>query len=202
MKNFPEILKLKDVLQKLPLIGPKTSEKITFFLLKADQNLIQEIISSIQDLRENIAFCQNCFGITTSKLNPCHICMDNNREPIICVVEDFKDQLFIENLQAYNGKYHILEGLINPIEGKTPDKLKIKELLTRLEKENIKEVIFAIPSSLEGDITVEYISNKIKEKLTKQPVLSRLAVGIPAGGELEQADKITLLNAINNRKKI
>lgn len=202
MKNFQEILKLKDVLQKLPLIGPKTSEKITFFLLRADQNLIHELISSIKELRENITFCQNCFGITSRDVNPCHICISATREPIICVVEDFEDQLFIENSQAYNGKYHILEGLINPIEGKTPDKLRIKELLLRLEKEDIREVIFAIPSSLEGDITVEYISNKIKERLTRQPLLSRLAVGIPAGSELEQADKITLLNAITNRKKI
>lgn len=202
LKNFPEINKLRDVLQKLPLVGPKTSEKIVFFLLKADDNLVQEIIESIKELKENLTFCSNCFGITVKNVNPCFICINKNREPVLCVVEDFKDQLFIEESQAFNGKYHILDGLINPLEGKTPDKLKIKELISRIEKEKIKEVIFAIPSSLEGDITVEYISNKIKENIKSEVILSRLAIGIPAGSELEQADKITLLNAINNRKKI
>ncbi|MCS6955582.1 MAG: recombination mediator RecR [Candidatus Calescibacterium sp.] len=200
LNKYQEISKLIDVLQKLPLVGPRTSEKIAFFLIQADENLVNEIIDSIRELKNNITKCHNCFGITSFGFDPCSICIDKNREQVLCVVENFKDQIFIESSQFYNGKYHVLEGLINPIEGKTPDKLRIKELLHRIDKENIKEVLFAIPSSIEGDITVEYVVNKIREK--KELVFSRLAIGIPAGSELENIDKITLINALKNRKMI
>ncbi|MCS7165199.1 MAG: recombination mediator RecR [Candidatus Calescibacterium sp.] len=198
--KYPEISKVIEVFQKLPLVGPKTSEKIAFFLVQADQTLINEIIGSIRELRSNIKKCSNCFGITSVERDPCSICIDNNREPILCIVEDFKDQILIESAQNFNGKYHILEGLINPIEGKTPEKLRIKELIDRVHQENVKEILFAIPSSIEGDITVEYIVSKLKQR--KSLVFSRLAVGVPAGSHLEDIDKITLINALKNRKRI
>lgn len=199
--KYPEISKLIEVFQKLPLVGPKTAEKIAYFIIQTDDKTINEIIESIKDVKNNITRCINCFCLTTQNINPCPICIDKNREPIICVVQEFKDQLLIDESINFSGKYHALEGLINPIEGKTPDKLKIKELIERIKKENIREIVFAIPSSIDGDITVEYISEKIKKSMDGI-ILSRIAVGIPAGSELENIDKITLTNAINNRKKI
>lgn len=198
---YPEISRLIGVLQKLPLIGPKTSEKIAYFLINSDKLLIDELVESIKNLKENLTKCSICFGLTSVKNNPCNICLNSGRDNIICVVEDFTDQIFIESSGVFNGKYHILEGLINPVEGKVPDRLRIRELLDRIKEENIREIVFAIPSSIEGDVTVEYISSKIRE-IKRDLILSRFAVGIPAGSEIENIDKITLLNAINNRKKL
>jgi len=201
---FKEVIKLIDVLQKLPLVGPRTAEKIAFYIVWEDQKLVDELIQSILNVKQKITKCSICFGMTYFDVNPCQICRDKNRKPLLCIVENFKDQLFIENLGIYDGKYHILEGLINPLGGKTPDKIRINELIDRIEKENIEELIFAIKSDLEGDITVEYITEKIKEKIGKKKKLrlSRLAIGIPAGTEIENIDKMTLESAINNRKTI
>jgi len=201
--TLKEITKLIDILQKLPLVGPKTAEKIAFHIITENQEFVDELINSILEVKKNITKCNNCFGITYSNINPCLICKDTSRKPIICVVENFKDQLFIEDLRIYNGKYHILEGLINPIVGNTPDKIRINQLIQRIEKENIEELIFALRSDLEGDITVEYITEKIKEKIKSKKIrISRLAIGIPAGTDIENLDKLTIESAINNRKNI
>ncbi|MEN3014947.1 MAG: recombination mediator RecR [bacterium] len=198
---YPEISRLIEVLQKLPLVGPKTSEKVAFFIIDSPNELVEEIIESIKNVKENIVKCSRCFSLTAIPNNPCSICIDQNREPILCVVENFYDQMIIERYGIFSGKYHVLEGLIDPIEGKTPDKIRIKELLRRISSESIKELIFAIPSSIEGDMTVEYITSKVKE-INDSITISRLAVGIPAGSTIENIDKVTLINAIHNRKPV
>ncbi len=147
---FEEIKELIEVLQKLPTIGPKTAEKITFFLISDESNLSNEIINAISKLKENIIECSNCYSITIKFQNPCNFCISKERENKICVVSNVKDVIHIEETNSYYGKYHVLKGLINPIENITPDKLTIEKLLKRIESEDIKEVIFALPTNLEG----------------------------------------------------
>ena len=198
---FKEIRELIEILQKLPTVGPKTAEKITFFIISDQSNLYLEIIDSIKRLKSNITECVNCYFLTKTTENPCKICNDTQREKKICVVSNIKDVIHIEETNSYFGKYHVLKGLINPIENITPDKLTIEELLKRIEKEEIEEVIFALPTNLEGDTTINYITRKIK-KIKPDIILTKLAIGLPAGSELDYADKITIINAIQERKKI
>ncbi|MCX7870165.1 MAG: recombination mediator RecR [bacterium] len=198
---FEEVKELIEVLQKLPTIGPKTAEKITFFLITDESNLSNEIINAISKLKENIIECSNCYSITIKFQNPCKFCISKERENKICVVSNVKDVIHIEETNSYHGKYHVLKGLINPLENMTPDKLTIEKLIKRIEIENVKEVIFALPTNLEGETTINYIAKKIK-KIDDNIILTKLAIGLPAGSELDYADKITIINALKERKKI
>jgi recombination protein RecR len=198
---FEEIKELIEVLQKLPSIGYKTAEKITFFLISDESDLFKEIINAISNLKNNIIECSNCYSITMRTINPCNICISQERENKICVVSNIKDVIHIEETNSYFGKYHVLKGLINPIENITPEKLTIEKLIKRIEVEKITEVIFALPTTLEGETTINYISKKIK-KINNSIILTKLGIGLPAGSELDYADKITIINAIKERKKI
>jgi recombination protein RecR len=198
---FEEIKELIEVLQKLPSIGYKTAEKITFFLISDKSDLFKEIINAISNLKNNIIECSNCYAITMRTFNPCNICISKERENKICVVSNIKDIIHIEETNSYFGKYHVLKGLINPIENITPEKLTIEKLIKRIEVEKITEVIFALPTTLEGETTINYISKKIK-KVNDSIILTKLGIGLPAGSELDYADKITIINAIKERKKI
>lgn len=198
---FEEIKELIEVLQKLPSIGYKTAEKITFFLVSDESDLFKEIINAISNLKNNIIECSNCYSITMSAINPCKICISKEKENKICVVSNIKDVIHIEETNSYFGKYHVLKGLINPIENITPEKLTIEKLIKRIEVEKITEVIFALPTTLEGETTINYISKKIK-KINDSIILTKLGIGLPAGSELDYADKITIINAIKERKKI
>jgi recombination protein RecR len=198
---FEEIKELIEVLQKLPSIGYKTAEKITFFLVSDESDLSKEIINAISNLKNNIIECSNCYSITMRNINPCKICISKERENKICVVSNIRDVIHIEETNSYFGKYHVLKGLINPIENITPEKLTIEKLIKRIEVEKIAEVIFALPTTLEGETTINYISKKIK-KINDSIILTKLGIGLPAGSELDYADKITIINAIKERKKI
>jgi len=198
---FEEIKELIEVLQKLPSIGYKTAEKITFFLISDESDLFKEIINAISNLKNNIIECSNCYAITMKTINPCKICVSKERENKICLVSNIKDVIHIEETNSYFGKYHVLKGLINPIENITPEKLTIEKLIKRIEVEKIAEVIFALPTTLEGETTINYISKKIK-KINNSIILTKLGIGLPAGSELDYADKITIINAIKERKKI
>lgn len=203
---FEEVKELIEVLQKLPTIGPKTAEKITFFLIednnKSDEsNLFKEIIDAMLKLKSNIIECSNCYSITIKSQNPCRICTNKERENKICIVSNIKDVIYIEETNSYFGKYHVLKGLINPIENITPEKLTIEKLINRIELENISEIIFALPTNLEGETTINYIAKKIK-KINNLITLTKLGIGLPAGSELDYADKITIINALKERKQI
>ncbi|MGB9638664.1 MAG: recombination mediator RecR [bacterium] len=198
---FEEVKELIEVLQKLPTIGPKTAEKITFFLITDQSNLFKEIIDAISKLKTNITECSNCYSITIKSQNPCKICISKERENKICIVSNVKDVIHIEETNSYFGKYHVLKGLINPIENITPEKLTIEKLINRIESENISEIIFALPTNLEGETTINYIAKKIK-KINNSIILTKLGIGIPAGSELDYADKITIINALKERKEI
>jgi len=199
MNLLPRSIKnLIEELSKLPGIGPKTAERLTFYLLRSSDEDIKKLGSAILNLKHKIKICQVCFNL--SENNPCNICSDQSRDKSkICVVEEPLDVLALEKTKAYNGLYHILGGVISPIEGIGPDDLRIKELLIRLKNNSneIKEIILATNPSLEGEATSMYLK-KLLEPLGIK--ITRIARGLPTGAELEYADEITLIRALEGRK--
>lgn len=199
MNLLPRSIKnLIEELSKLPGIGPKTAERLTFYLLRSSDEDIKKLGSAILNLKHKIKICQICFNL--SENNPCNICSDQSRDKSkICVVEEPLDVLALEKTKAYNGFYHILGGVISPIEGIGPDDLRIKELLIRLKNNSneIKEIILATNPSLEGEATSMYLK-KLLEPLGIK--ITRIARGLPTGAELEYADEITLIRALEGRK--
>jgi len=184
--------------ERLPGIGPKSAERLTFYLLKAKKDKLDEFAKSLTGLKEGITICSICQN--TAEQNPCAICKNKSRDfSIICVVEEAQDALVLENTHEYKGLYHILHGAISPMNNVCPEDLRIKELLDRVQKsKEAKEIILATNPTLEGEATAMYIS-----KLLKSPGLkiTRIARGLPSGGDLEYADEITLTNALNGRKE-
>ena len=173
---------------KLPGIGKKTALRLVIHLLKQDESYTEKLSEAILKLRQEIRYCQKCYNIADEEF--CQVCLAKNREQeIICVVESFKDLISIENTAQYRGLYHILGGLIAPIENISPEQLKIEALVRRVEQERPKEIILALSASMEGDTTAFYITKKLKDFPIK---ITSLARGLPIGGELEYADEITL----------
>jgi len=199
MAKFPEpIQNLINEFNKLPGIGPKTSERFVFHLLKQPKEEISKLSQTLNNLKDNITYCSICQNI--SEKNPCHICSDQTRnKKTICVVAESHDMASIENTGEYKGLYHILGGNLNPLEDITPDKLKIKELLSRIKKNDIKEIILALNPDLEGESTTLYLIKILKPLNIK---ITKLARGLPMGSDLEYADEITLSNALNGRLEI
>jgi recombination protein RecR len=186
-------------LAKLPGIGPKTAERLTFYLLRSADNDIQSLGQAIINLKNKIKTCSVCFNLAES--DPCQICADKNRDVTkICVVEKPLDVLALEKTHEYEGLYHILGGAISPIEGIGPDNLRIRELLVRVQKDKgkVKEIILATNPSLEGEATAMYIKKLLKPLGVK---ITRIARGLPTGAELEYADEITLSRALEGRKE-
>lgn len=182
---------------RLPGIGKKTALRLVLHLLKQDPSQTSELSHALVDLRNNIKYCEKCFNISDEEV--CNICKSSRRDQsIICLVEDTRDVLAIENTSQYNGLYHVLGGIISPIEGIGPDELKITELIERVTSSNseVKEVIFGLSPTMEGDTTTFYISKKLKPLGIKTSTIAR---GIPIGGELEYADEITLGRSIVTR---
>jgi recombination protein RecR len=182
---------------RLPGIGKKTALRLALYLLKQEPSQTSELAHAIVDLRNNIKYCEICFNISDKEM--CNICTSSRRDhSIICLVEDTRDVLAIENTSQYNGLYHILGGIISPIEGIGPDELNISELVERVSSQNseVKEVIFGLSPTMEGDTTAFYISKKLKPLGIKTSTIAR---GIPIGGELEYADEITLGRSIVTR---
>jgi recombination protein RecR len=190
--------KLINEFEKLPGIGPKTAERLSFYLLRSKKEDLDRFAKTLAELKDNITICSSCQNIAES--NPCPICSDKRRDKsIICVVEEPQDALVLEKTHAFSGLYHVLGGAISPINNIGPEDLKIKELLTRVRNnKEIKEIILATNPSLEGEATAMYISKLLKPLGLK---ITRIARGLPSGGDLEYADEITLSNALKGRKE-
>ncbi len=198
---LPEpIQKLIDALSKLPGIGPKTASRLSFYLLRSSEDLARELGEALNGLRSGTAFCQTCFNITISGRQECEVCTSTERDgTLICVVEEPLDVLALERTSGYSGKYHVLHGVLSPIEGVSPEDLKISELLDRVREGTIREVILATNPSLEGDATAMFLSQKLQPLGVKT---TRLARGLPVGGDLEYADPNTLLRALAGRHEM
>jgi recombination protein RecR len=187
-------------LEQLPGIGPKTASRLAFYLLRAPQEVSGTLAGALTDLRSGISLCQECFNITTAGRERCGICEDATRDATtLCVVEEPLDMLSLERIGAYQGKYHVLQGVLSPIEGIGPDDLKIRELLERMRDGKVKEVILATNPSMEGEATAQYLQPRLSVLGAK---VTRLARGLPVGGDLEYADQNTLLRALSGRQEM
>ena len=199
MATVPDsVTRLIDEFSRLPGIGPKTASRLTYYLLRAPADQVKALGEAIVQLRERITFCSRCFNITESEL--CAICSDTRRDQYsVCVVEEPLDVLAIEHTGEYRGLYHVLHGAISPVEGIGPEDLRIHELVERVRKEPIREVILAVNPSLEGDATAMYVQRQL---LGSDVRVTRLARGLPVGGDLEYADAITLARALEGRRDV
>ena len=190
------VQELIDELGRLPGIGPKSAQRLAFHILEADTDDMKRLVRAIVTVKERVKFCTVCGNVTESEL--CNICRDERRDPtVICVVEESKDVLAVERTRAFRGRYHVLGGSINPIAGIGPDQLRIRELLTRLNDDKIQEIILATDPNLEGEATATYLSRMLK---TLGITVTRLASGLPVGGDLEYADEVTLGRAFEGRR--
>ncbi|MCU6480726.1 recombination protein RecR [Arthrobacter silviterrae] len=190
------VQELIDELGRLPGIGPKSAQRLAFHILEADTEDMQRLVRAIVTVKERVKFCTVCGNVTEEEL--CNICRDPRRDPtVICVVEESKDVLAVERTRAFRGRYHVLGGSINPIAGIGPDQLRIRELLTRLNDSQIQEIIIATDPNLEGEATATYLSRMLK---TIGIAVTRLASGLPVGGDLEYADEVTLGRAFEGRR--
>ncbi|MEJ2494243.1 MAG: recombination mediator RecR [Ignavibacteriaceae bacterium] len=185
-------------LSKLPGIGKKTAQRLALHILKNDNDRVDSLIKSIKDLKTKLRFCSRCFNLSEEEL--CEICKSSKRDiSLVCVVEEASDVIAIEKTHEFNGLYHVIGGVLSPLTGVTPDSLKIKELLKRFENENIREVILALNPDTEGETTSLYIAKLIKPLGI---IVTRIARGLPIGGDLEFADEATIGRALLNRISI
>jgi recombination protein RecR len=198
---LPEsIQSLINALERLPGIGPKSASRLAFYLLRASEDVAQDLATALANLKANTAFCQECFNITEAGRELCEVCASSQRDSsLVCVVEEALDVLALERTGGYQGKYHVLQGVLSPIEGIGPDDLKIKQLIARVAKGGIKEVILATNPSMEGDATALYLRQHLEPLGAK---VTRLARGLPVGGDLEYADQNTLLRALSGRQEM
>lgn len=189
------ISRLIEELSKLPGIGPKTASRLTFYLLRVPDEQVEALSDAVGRLKKTLVTCEQCYNIAES--SPCPICGDEGRDrTLICVVEEPLDVVAIERTGEYKGIYHVLHGAISPVDGILPQDLRISELLGRLDAEPIEEIILATNPNSEGEVTAEYILRQIHERSIK---VTRLAQGLPMGGDLEYADEVTLARALQGR---
>ena len=194
----PSIEKLIESFEKLPSIGHKTAARLAFYMLNCSEEETNEFVSSIINAKKNLKYCSICYNI--SDTDPCNICGNPKRDKsVICVVEDVRDVVAMEKTHEFKGVYHVLHGSISPMNGVGPDDIKIKELLSRLMSGEVKEVILATNPRVEGEATAMYLSKLIKPLSIK---VTRIAHGIPVGGDLEYTDEITLTKALEGRTKM
>jgi recombination protein RecR len=187
---------LIDELGQLPGIGPKSAQRIAFHLLAADPVDVRRLASALIEVKDKVRFCRVCGNVTQDEL--CRICADDRRDnAVICVVEEPKDVVAVERTREFRGKYHVLGGAISPIDGVGPDDLRVRELLHRLADDTVQEVILATDPNLEGEATATYLSRLIQPMGVR---VSRLASGLPVGGDLEYADEVTLGRAFSGRR--
>lgn len=184
-----------DELSKLPAVGKKTAQRLALHILKSDEETFHSLVNSLMDLKDKIRFCGECFNISVDE--KCDVCKSAKRDrSIVCIVEEASDVIAIERTNEYNGLYHVLGGVLNPLAGVSPDSLHLKELLERLKPGEIKEIILALNPDAEGDATSLYISKLLKDYPVK---ISRIARGLPIGGDLEFADAATIGRAFIGR---
>lgn len=194
----PPMQALIDALGRLPGIGPKSAQRIAFHILKSDRADAESLASSIRVAKETVRFCERCFNFSEQAL--CRICADERRESgLLCVVEESRDLVAIEKTGRFRGRYHVLLGAINPLEGVGPEHLRIRELLSRLDGERVTEVILCTNPNTEGDVTAMYLA-KILRPLGV--TVTRIASGLPVGGDLEYADEVTLGRALDGRREV
>ncbi len=189
---------LIEELGRLPGVGPKGAQRIAFYLLAAEPADVERFADTLKRVKNDVRFCQICGNVTES--DQCKICRDPRRDPsIICVVEESKDVLAVERTREFRGRYHVLGGAISPIDGIGPDDLRVRELLTRLADGTVTELILATDPNLEGEATATYLSRLVKPMGL---IVTRLASGLPVGGDLEYADEVTLGRAFSGRRRV
>ena len=196
---YPDsIERLIENFEKLPSIGRKTAERLAFYVLESRNTEVKEFLDSIVDAKKKLKYCSNCFNI--SEKDPCDICTGVSRDKdIICVVEGVRDIVAIERMDEYKGLYHVLQGTLSPMHNIGPEDIKIKELIERVKKGKVKEVILATNPRVEGEATAMYIAKQIKDLGIKT---TRIAHGIPVGGDLEYTDEVTIYKALEGRREI
>ena len=189
---------LIDELGRLPGVGPKSAQRIAFHLLRVDPVDARRLATAIVDAKERVTWCRQCFNISEGEL--CAVCRDERRDArSLCVVEEPRDIVAVEKTQEFNGRYHVLQGAISPIEGIGPDQLRVRELLLRLEPEGVVEVILCTNPNLEGEATALYLGKLLKPLGVS---VTRIASGLPVGGDLEYADELTLGRALEGRREV
>ena len=189
---------LVDELGRLPGIGPKSAQRIAFYLLKSAPEDAKRLARAITEAKDRVSWCRRCFNFAEGDL--CVYCRDDRRDPtLICVVEEPRDIVAVERTQEYRGRYHVLLGAISPIEGIGPDQLKVKELLARVREEGVQEVILATNPNIEGEATAMYLARLLKPLGLR---VTRIASGLPVGGDLEYADEVTLGRALEGRREV
>ncbi len=198
MNSYPKSFSnLIEIFTKLPGVGPKTAERYAFHLLRFNNKDLETFGNVVANFKKKIKICKKCFTLSDADL--CHICSDTKRDQkLLCVVENIADMYSIEKSGTYKGLYHILQGVLSPIDGIVPENIRISELVQKIKKEDIEEVIIATSTSLEGDMTASYIANIIKNNSIK---ISRIASGIPVGSNLKYMDKMTIKQSIDDRKQ-
>ena len=192
------IQELIDELARLPGIGPKSAQRLAFYIVKAPPDEAKRLAEALINAKERVRFCRECFGVSEGEL--CRVCRDPARDAtLICVVEESKDQAAVEKAGIVKGRYHILGGAISPLEGIGPDDLRVQELLDRVERDGVREVILATNPNLEGNATAMYVAGLLKPIGVR---VTRLASGLPVGGDLEYADEVTLGQALEGRREM
>lgn len=199
MKQYPRPLgKLINELSKLPGVGGKTAQRLAYHILSMTDEEARSLASSITYAKENMKYCPVCGNLTDQQ--PCSICSDKNRnQDVICVVESPKDVMAMERIREFDGLYHVLHGAISPMDGIGPEDINLKQLIVRLQGSNVKEIILATNPNIEGEATAMYIARLVKPSGIK---VTRIANGIPVGGDLEYADEVTLLKAMEGRREL
>jgi recombination protein RecR len=197
--QYPEpFARLIEALQRLPGIGPKTAQRLTFFLLKRPPEEVRELSQALLAVKERIGYCGTCFNVT--EVDPCRICADPARSAaLICVVEEPNDLLAMERTGEYRGRYHVLLGALSPLDGIGPEDLKVRELLARLDAGGTTEVILATNPNVEGEATALYLAKLLRPLGVR---VTRIARGLPVGGDLEYADQVTLSKALEGRREV
>lgn len=198
MEYTRPLAELTEFFQRFPGIGPKSAQRLAFYLLKMPLSDVEKFAAKMVEAKSTIKCCSKCFNMSAS--DPCEICSDDNRNhQTICVVAETKDLIAIEKTREFKGVYHVLQGVISPIEGIGATDIRVKELVTRIADDNIQEVILALNPSVEGEATTLYLAKLLKPFNIK---VSRIALGIPVGSDLEYADEITLARALEGRREL
>ena len=195
------VQELIDELGRLPGIGPKSAQRIAFYILKAPAEDVARLAASINAAKTRVTWCRRCFNVAEGTSDAeCGICSDARRDTaLLCVVEEPRDVVAVEKTTEFHGRYHVLQGAISPIDGVGPDQLRVRELLARIEAEEVKEVILCTNPNIEGDATALYLANLLKHLPVK---VTRIASGLPVGGDLEYADELTLGRALEGRREV
>jgi len=194
----PPVQLLIDELGRLPGIGPRSAQRLALHIIKSDEHDVTRLAQALVDAKQRVKFCSVCFNLTDSEL--CNICADTKRNSsIVCVVEDSRDVVAIERTGEFRGRYHVLLGLLDPLQGVNPEHLKVRELLTRIKPEEISEVVVCTSNNTEGDVTAMYLARLLSPVGVE---VSRLASGLPVGGDIEFADEVTLGRAFGNRQRM